>query len=536
MWTKTLVRVFLILAFVSLGSFQQANSFPDKQYHQVKKTADGKYVKPNGADFVSLETMYVDLDGWGVDDPRVKKPEPKSRQVQFHKAYLEVAESGRLFDRNQKEAILAKIDQFKKEGRAVYVVTFIHGWHHNAYDDFDLKDSASLNRNTIKFPYFVARYAEHSRRLFELNGAKNAPVVLSIYVGWRGEINTGALSNLTIGDRAKAADQIALADGDGTLKDALGDIAVAMRTGHEDSRMLVLGHSLGGRMLSIMFLNDITEKRKFQPLGKQVLIVALQPAISADCYSRVFTGDRVFGSRNTPPSFIALTSEDDEALYYYFKVARETIAYVPPPACENYDRDNEDKFVTAIGLHKPFVTHRLNFEHVGDLGRGNRYPDSLLVPGKVNLRYPLIDKERRWMYKAGKTIWYYPHFNLPGTEPDPVKNYNIENALLFTLHLRSGEAWSYAGAVWNIRTNKNLIDTGEGALHSEPGKVSALHNAFASTGVADILSRIMYASKESWSPDEPVPNPKSAPALPGFVVPEPNRSNRLDAPGPSDRR
>jgi hypothetical protein len=519
---RLIVAVICVVAIILLsveglvfamsdGCIPFAMCIPDQQYHQINRSADGSYRNDKGEEYVSTETMYIGVHGWEVSDPRVEKERsPTLREVKFRKAYLDVKEDGTLFDRQQAEAILKTIDQMKATAPAIYSVIYIHGWHHNGDDRHDLSDPKSISYNTVKFNYFATRYAEQTRRLFELNRDDLSPEILAVYVGWRGESMPGSLSNLTIGDRARVADTIGNARGLTSLRQALIDISAKVRTSGEDSRTLIVGHSLGGRLLSKMVLGDISVGN-FQPFGRNVLFTAIQPAIGADCYDQIYAGDTK-GSRESPPSFIAFTSRDDSALSKVYWLS--TYSPVAPPHCN----DNGRRHRTA-GDYDGYITHKYWFKYEGDLVEGGTYPKTILGDdGKLTA--PLVEKEPSWLYKAEETIWSYPYHDYKAKERHRWEEYELRDATIYSLKTENGEAFDRGGAVWNIESDRNLIDVADDSTAVKPGTMSARHNAIASTGLADILSRVAYAQRV-WIQQPPE---RPSPQLP--TVPEPNKAGQ----------
>jgi hypothetical protein len=237
-------------------------------YHPVQKI-DGQYKNAKGGDAVELITMYINGHGRNAQNPLREKPHHRARETQFHRAFMEFNERGFAFAADQKAAILAKIDELKNADRPLYVVTYVHGWHHNARTDFPNTPSA-LRNDGVKIDYLMARYAEHTRRLFELNRVDQVPNVLAIFVGWRGEeldVTKHPLGGTgTLGTRARAADRLAENTGKGSLRQALEEIAAKVHATGPDARFVLLGHSLGGRIVSRMFIPQIAAGNK-QPLG-----------------------------------------------------------------------------------------------------------------------------------------------------------------------------------------------------------------------------------------------------------------------------
>jgi hypothetical protein len=194
----------------------------DQPYHPVLKTRDGRYESAEGGEAVAGVTMYSNVRGRAVFRP--DEIPSVARKVDFYKAYLEFDQDGRAFDPNQLRAILTKIAALKAQAHPVYVVTYVHGWHNNA------QITGDRTADSVKFDNLIARYAELSRRLYEINGVNLAPVTVGIYIGWRGEsMRTPLLNALTIGNRARAADRIALYQGSDGLQSALRQVAVKMR-------------------------------------------------------------------------------------------------------------------------------------------------------------------------------------------------------------------------------------------------------------------------------------------------------------------
>jgi hypothetical protein len=400
--------------------------------------------------------------------------------VRFFKAYLEFDEEGRAFDPEQGRAITQKLEEMKATKHPVYVVTYIHGWHHNALITDD------TTTDFVKFDYFMARYTELTRRLYEVNGNYKAPIVLGIYVGWRGESMTlQPFNKLTIGSRAAAADRMARHRNHDSLHHALTLISNKMRETGEDSRMLVLGHSLGGRMVSRMFIPEIANGNT-QPLGKGVLLAAVEPAISADCYDGIFKrGDRI-GDSNLPPSFISVTSEKDDALSAWYERAGYAPPGVAPPACSY-----SGAWAHTIGNHVPYVTHDLKYENFGEIERnkpkkGSRNP--FQADGKT-LIHPLAGEDPNWLFNEGTLFWRYPYYN--GCDGKPNDCYDTWDATFYTTTLTHKKAKPLAGAVWNIRTDSNVIDAREGS-----DAQNGLHNGYVSSGLTDFLVHVTYFAKK----------------------------------------
>ena len=448
-----------------------AQCVPDQIYHGPLSEID----QHRSAQVAHVD-MKVKLYGWGVVNPDLPPPDAPSlmRAVSFDKSYLEVNEEGLLFDPGQLQAVLDRIELLKDPKRPVFVFTYAHGWHHNAQTPPVTTEAQALAYNAYKFDYFMARFAEHLRRLYELNGNDNAPIMLGVYVGWRGKSTTDPLANdINVGPRALAADVIAKKRGPGSLHDALKQISDKLAESGPSARMIATGHSLGGRLMSRMFLPEIAGGT-LHPLGRQTLIAAIEPAISAACYDDIFAARDVVGQPGRLPSFIAITSKDDVAVVDGFRFGH-LAPTLDPPRCN----ENSPARDSAIGVYAPYVTHFWEFKRkvAGD--------DHV---AKEGCNPPEVQKHPGWLFEEGASLWQYPYF-APGDKcPRMGGNYHSA-AWTYELTVTRKDGFKRAGAVWNVQTDRLLIDDAS----DTSADIGARHNGFSSTGLADMLGRIAYA-------------------------------------------
>jgi hypothetical protein len=444
--------------------------------------------------------MYVGAYGWGAFNtslPPDKMP-GAPHPVLFDKSYLEVNEQGQLFDTHQLDALLERIEELKTKDptRPIFVFTYAHGWHHNASTPAVHTEAEGLDYNAIKFDYFMARFAEHVRRLYELNGDDNAPAMLGVYVGWRGKSTIDPLADMiNVGNRAAVADTIAANKDPKSLYWALKQISAKVAESGPSSRMIATGHSLGGRMMSRMFLPEIAGDH-LHPLGRHALIAAIEPAISASCYHDIYADPtKPVGKPGRLPSFIAITSTDDFAVVEGFRLGH-LAPVLDPPECHDIVAARD----SAIGAYAPYVTHFWEFTRDGD--HDGKVPQEGCNP-------PRLTPHRDWLFKTGTSEWQYPYFNPFRPCPNQGGNYHGD-VWAYKLNVTAMQAYNQAGAVWNVQTNRYLIDD----AGDTGGNVSDLHNGFSSTGLADILGRIAYAQIK-WQDEGS-----------GASVPEPRRKSK----------
>jgi len=380
----------------------------------------------------------------------------------YYQAWLEYSETGQQHDHNQLDAILKWIKSTKG---SLQVVVYIHGWHHNA----DISDGDPRN-NAIKFPFLMARSVDTLKRL-EIAGKIAMPTVLGIYVGWRGEEYTyQPASLLSIDGRSKAADRIGQA---GILKNDLLAIsnAVQQQSGN-NGRIMVLGHSLGGRMLTSMYKSDL-QSGNSAPLGKNSLVVTLNPAVGADCYDGVFEymGHNPQGQR---PYWMNITSENDSATGWIYKDGGRL------GLIDSCAPDSEAAGV-AIGHYRPYLRQVIDQSHEVNKNNSPRCVGSYFSNecqayesswfSTPNSRFLVGFPDRNQVNtKGGNTEFYELNFDL--------ENSDVPKAAL-------------SREVWNVRSDETMIDFGDAG----GGGVSGHHNGYISTVLMRLLTEVLYSDK-----------------------------------------
>ncbi|ENO3977041.1 hypothetical protein ACBI01_001142 [Aeromonas veronii] len=286
------------------------------------------------------KSCFVPQNGRNIDCTSNKSAHGK--QHSFKIAYLEYPEDSvnrtqtSLLDPKQLELIIKELRSSK---RPLLIPVYVHGWHHNASSDDD---------NFRKFPNMLARYSY----ALQQSGHSNYDV-LGIYIGWRGESYDGLFSTLTIGGRAKTADKIGRENG--PLSNDLIYIANKMQSINSKSRMIVMGHSLGGRVLSRAFLPSI-KSGNYQPLGAGTLIITANAAIGADAYRPLYESTQTSTQARTP-TWINFTAKDDTATNTIYPLALNLHLLSP-----DYPDNQQDTDVT-IGHYQPYITHQITIQN-----------------------------------------------------------------------------------------------------------------------------------------------------------------------------
>jgi hypothetical protein len=196
---RLIAAIFLIL------SLAQGCTIADVAYHPL--CADDVSCSDEALQkAITTETnVEIRSDGWGacLDDKdhnilkgnselaqysRCGDFEPSSLlPVSYSTAWLEYRENGQRQEEAQRDAILHWI---QAESGPLYIVVYIHGWHHNADES-----NGDPRNNAIKFKFLMARQVDTLKRM-ALDSKAPMPKVLGIYVGWRGEAYTDPVRKL----------------------------------------------------------------------------------------------------------------------------------------------------------------------------------------------------------------------------------------------------------------------------------------------------------------------------------------------------
>lgn len=333
---------------------------------------------------------------------------PNSNE-EFYLSFVEYDDQGQLRDPEQKNAV---INQYYKLAAFddVLVITFVHGWHHNAGPgDTNIRDFREKVLKKIAADEF--RAAEQAGR--------PARKVLGVYVGWRGEsIEIPGVNVLTFWDRKNTAHEVGqLGVTEFLLK--LEELVNTKKKIGEDqkpnnsSKMVVVGHSFGGavvfsslqKILMERFI-DSREDKNFSSDAKGFgdLVVLVNPAFEAIRFASLFdlsqAGCRKYFDTQLPKLAI-LTSEADWATGLAFPIGRtfstffESHKTVERHICLQPGRAGIKPFElkegsadrTAVGHFEEYLTHDL-------------IPDGDI--NTANLNYQLAQLHQVWAANQGE--------------------------------------------------------------------------------------------------------------------------------------
>lgn len=437
-----------IVAFVALFLGACATT-EDRAYHALPCSRD-RCTSPELAQAITVRTVHLNALG-----AVMKNCSRYSEPATYEHAWLEVNPRGYLWDTSQLKAITNRIQQIHQvEHRSVLLAVYVHGWNDNADEmpQWATKDGCTpIGRGQVdRFPGLMGRVADDVRRLKDEHIIRSNPVVIGVWVGWRGRdipygvsaLEDMARSPISFLSRGAAANDIARADhkeaGDTTsLRDAI--LNLASIADDRDDRMLLWGLSFGGRIITRMFLTP--PHNNIHPLGARNLIVTFNAAVGADCFEPFV--DRSAASdaatKHSPPYWITFSSQDDSLrrdlypLGSIFEPARDHCNASSPLAR------------TAAGMENSQLTHDLKV----DL-RSNTYlrrSDQIEFPAHWSTEAPKDFKLPSYEYTSGQK---------DALRPQEAKKENVGqvNGVCF----RQIEPES-RGGLWNVNVDKSMINT-----------------------------------------------------------------------------
>lgn len=308
---------------------------------------------------------------------------------EFYLGFVEYDDQGQLRDPEQKEAVINTYYQLAASDD-VLVITFVHGWHHNAGPgDSNIRDFREKVLKVIASDEAIA------------SKQQNRPPrkVLGVYIGWRGEsVEIPGLDVLTFWDRKNTAHEVGqLGVTEFLLK--LEELVNTKKKIGEDqipnnsSKMVVVGHSFGGavvfsslqKILMERFV-DSRENKSFSDNAKGFadLVVLVNPAFEAIRFASLFDlsqqGCRAYFESQLPKLAI-LTSEADWATGLAFPIGRSFSTFFDShktverhictkpgtPGIKTFELKEGSADRTAVGHFEEYLTHDL--EPAGDTDR-----------------------------------------------------------------------------------------------------------------------------------------------------------------------
>jgi hypothetical protein len=278
--------------------------------------------------------------------------------------FVEFDDQGRLYDPRQLDVLFSQLTQIAAY-QDLCVVTFVHGWKHNAgFDDPNVQSFRNLLTEIAK-----------------IEGARNRPErqrrVVGIYAGWRGLSAAGddpfseyVRSNLTLWARKDAAQRVA----DGEIRELFArtkklqdEINRRQWPNHiaRDTRLLTIGHSFGGLVVFSALAPYLVEAATPSPMSDQAeriggvgnLVILINPAFEATRYEpirRLVAAPRQYVPWQAP-ALVTVTSSSDSATGVAFPLGRSMNT-----ALERFRDDEKADALNTPGHLQKFQTHTLS--------------------------------------------------------------------------------------------------------------------------------------------------------------------------------
>jgi hypothetical protein len=154
----------------------------------------------------------------------------------------------------QLSRVLDLIKTEKQKSGDVVVVVFTHGWKNNA------SPQNEREKNLYSFKVLMEQLAqgEPKRTAGSATGGRS---YIGVYMGWRGESVRGFLDNTTFWNRRDTAQRVGSSD----YAEAIYRIMGATKLGGQNSRIVVVGHSFGARVLETALTNTFVSLLVPQP-------------------------------------------------------------------------------------------------------------------------------------------------------------------------------------------------------------------------------------------------------------------------------
>jgi hypothetical protein len=300
-----------------------------------------------------------------------------------HMLFVEFDDQGQMWDPAGVSAALDDLKELAAQ-RPVSIITFAHGWNHDASVD---------DANVKSFQQMLGQVFDAEAQ-FAKAGEKPERVIVGVYLGWRGKSFTGPMQYPTFWARKAVAHRV----GNEGAFEILTRLSAIRNAGIEPlrNRLVMVGHSFGGALMFSAASHSLTASLEDLSAGKQTrfadLVVIINAAIEAQRFENLLRRSRELEAslRGQPPVFVAITSTDDLATKWAFPLGRRFStmfsSYQPVQTSmpgSNLVRDEARADRTAVGHYRPYVTHVLSSCEAASAFEALK-PCEKEFPGRVN--------------------------------------------------------------------------------------------------------------------------------------------------------
>lgn len=170
-------------------------------------------------------------------------PSLDCRSALYKTGFIEFYEDGTPVDPAQARKVLAVIDREKQRAPGGKIITFlyVHGWKNNGHP----ADPGGKPQDVERFSSALAELGYRARLAAE--GRAAVPIV-GVYIGWRGKTLRGPswFTFISYWSRRNTANRVGNAD---ALPRVINEVIEHTNAGSEKSRVVLVGHSFGARVL-----------------------------------------------------------------------------------------------------------------------------------------------------------------------------------------------------------------------------------------------------------------------------------------------
>jgi hypothetical protein len=239
----------------------------------------------------------------------------------YYMGYVEFDDQGWYHDIRQQQGLLSwlRAQRTSAPGRQFLIVTYAHGWKHNA--------SAS-DPDVDNFRKLLQTLAVQEQAAQRLDPVRQARTVVGVYLGWRGEsVRVPLFKELTFWTRKNAAERV----GHRSAKDLLmllnqfrafsnGWCTSNILAGPHETQLVFIGHSFGGLLMYNALQTEITDRalrlnragdfRTAKSFGDFVLLI--NPAFEGASYESLWQAGlmRPYAADQKPIMAIVTSSAD----------------------------------------------------------------------------------------------------------------------------------------------------------------------------------------------------------------------------------
>jgi hypothetical protein len=307
-------------------------------------------------------------------------------------AFIEFDDQGEMWDPSQLSRALEVIERANESEDGSIVVTYIHGWQHNASEKSEETESGNVHG--------FKGYLETIGRVSGAEGRPGDRKLVGIYIGWRGK--SGSIPGLNLAtfyDRSGAARRIS-----GTSSTEVIYRIMSKSKENPSSKVVLMGHSFGGQILERSvtqalvgeLLGGGAELRQMLPADLVILINPAAKSIQAKQFVEMLDRSHIelyrtgpAGTRFKVPLIVSITSSADLATRWAFPMGTWVSAIgknfhkYSADACLQFPRQRTF-YTRTPGHNQALISHEVTAEPLG----AGQQPADLAATGRG-----LIDAE-----------------------------------------------------------------------------------------------------------------------------------------------